>query len=56
MQFKKPQVITSSIPLAFRLPSVAAADEVPYGYCTEIMIRGEDLDPDKIKTRLIKKG
>ncbi len=46
----------SSIPLAFRLPSVAAADEVPYGYCTEIMIRGEDLDPDKIKTRLIKKG
>ena len=56
MQFKKPQVITSSIPLAFRLPSVAAADEVPYGYCTEIMIRGEELDPDKIKTRLIKKG
>ena len=56
MQFKKPQVITSSIPLALRLPSVAAADEVPYGYCTEIMIRGEDLDPDKIKTRLIKKG
>jgi len=56
MQFKKPQVITSSIPLALRLPSVAATDEVPYGYCTEIMIRGEDLDPDKIKTRLIKKG
>lgn len=33
-----------------------AADEVPYGYCTELMLKGEELDPDKIKTRLTKKG
>jgi hypothetical protein len=33
-----------------------AADEVPYGYCTEFMIKGEDLEPDKLKTRLLKKG
>ena len=56
MQFKKPQVITSSIPLTLRLPEMIAADEVPYGYCTEFMIKGEDLDPDKLKTRLLKKG
>jgi DAK2 domain fusion protein YloV len=56
MQFKKPQVITSSIPLTLRLPEMIAADEVPYGYCTEFMIKGEELDPDKLKTRLIKKG
>jgi DAK2 domain fusion protein YloV len=56
MQFKKPQVITSSIPLTLRLPEMIAADEVPYGYCTELMLKGEDLDPDKIKTRLTKKG
>jgi DAK2 domain fusion protein YloV len=56
MQFKKPQVITSSIPLTLRLPEMIAADEVPYGYCTEIMIKGEELDPDKLKTRLTKKG
>jgi hypothetical protein len=56
MQFKKPQVITSSIPLTLRLPEMIAADEVPYGYCTELMLKGEDLDPDKIKTRLVKKG
>ena len=56
MQFKKPQVITSSIPLTLRLPEMIAADEVPYGYCTELMLKGEDLDPEKIKTRLTKKG
>jgi DAK2 domain fusion protein YloV len=56
MQFKKPQVITSSIPLTLRLPEMIAADEVPYGYCTEFMLKGEELEPDKIKTRLLKKG
>jgi hypothetical protein len=56
MQFKKPQVITSSIPLTLRLPEMIAADEVPYGYCTEFMLKGEELDPDKIKIRLLKKG
>ena len=56
MQFKKPQVITSSIPLTLRLPEMIAADEVPYGYCTELMLKGEDLDPDKIKTHLTRKG
>ena len=56
MQFKKPQVITSSIPLTLRLPEMIAADEVPYGYCTEFMLKGEGLDPEKIKTYLKKKG
>ena len=56
MQFKKPQVITSSIPLTLRLPEMIAADEVPYGYCTELMLKGEDMDPDKLKGRLSKKG
>ena len=56
MKFKKPQVITSSIPLNFRLTDMLIANEVPYGYCTEFMLKGEDLDPDKIKSRLTKKG
>ena len=56
MKFKKPQVITSSIPLTLRLTEMIAADEIPYGYCTEFMLKGKDLDPDKIKTRLTKKG
>ncbi|MDO9333617.1 MAG: DAK2 domain-containing protein [Dehalococcoidales bacterium] len=56
MQFRKPQVITSSEPLTLRLPKMIAADEVPYGYCTELMLKGENMDTEKIKTRLLKKG
>jgi len=33
-----------------------AADEVPFGYCAEFMLKGEGLKPDKIRTRLDKKG
>jgi len=56
MQFRKPQMITSSIPLVARPPAMIAADEVPFGYCTEFMLKGKELDPDKIRKRLEKKG
>ena len=56
MQFRKPQMITSNIPLAARTPQMLAAEEVPYGYCTEFLLKGKGLDPDKIRTRLEKKG
>jgi DAK2 domain fusion protein YloV len=56
MQFRKPQMIASSIPLVARPPGMIAADEVPFGYCTEFMLKGEELKPDKIRTRLDKKG
>jgi DAK2 domain fusion protein YloV len=56
MQFRKPQVIASSVPQAMRLPQMAAVEEVPFGYCTEFMLQGENLSPDKIRTRLHKKG
>ncbi len=56
MQFRKPQMIASSIPLTARPPEMIAADEEPFGYCTEFMLKGQSLDPDKIKTRLQKKG
>jgi DAK2 domain fusion protein YloV len=56
MQFRKPQIIASSIPLTVRLPQMVAADEEIYGYCTEFMLKGEGLDPDKLRVRLEKKG
>ena len=59
MQFRKPQMIVSNIPLATRLPQMAAAEEVPYGYCTEFLLKvkeGEKLSLDKIRKRLNKKG
>jgi len=56
IRFRKPQMITSSVPLAARPPQMIAADEVPFGYCTEFMLKGEKLNPDKIRSRLLKKG
>jgi len=56
MQFRKPQMITSNIPLTARPPEMIAADEVPFGYCTEFMLKGQGLNPDKIRTRLKRKG
>ncbi len=56
IQFRKPQMIASSIPLTTRPPEMIAADEVPYGYCTEFMLKGQKLKVDKIKTKLEKKG
>ena len=56
MQFRKPQMIASSIPLVTRPPEMIAADEVPFGYCTEFMLKGQELNPDKIRAKLDKKG
>lgn len=56
MQFRRPQIIVSSIPLTARSPQMVAADEVPYGYCTEFLLKGQGLDPDKLRIRLEKKG
>jgi len=56
MQFRKPQIIVSNIPLIARSPQMLAADEVPFGYCTEFLLKGEMLNPEKIRTRLEKKG
>jgi len=54
MQFRKPQIIVTDIPV--RLPQMLAADEEAFGYCTEFMIKGNKLDPDKIRAKLDKKG
>jgi len=56
MQFRKPQMIASNIPQPVRLPQMAAIEEVPYGYCTEFLLKGEELNPDRIRTRLRRKG
>jgi DAK2 domain fusion protein YloV len=56
MQFRKPQMIASNIPLVTKLPHIVPAEEVPYGYCTNLVIRGDGLNPNKLRRRLGKKG
>ncbi len=56
MQFRKPQMIASNIPKPVRFPQMAAVDDVPFGYCTEFLLKGKELSPDRIRMRLKKKG
>ncbi|MBI4283019.1 MAG: DAK2 domain-containing protein [Chloroflexi bacterium] len=56
MRFRKPQMIVSSVPVATRLGRIVAAEEEIYGYCTEFLLKGDELNPDKVRTRLKKKG
>ena len=55
MRFRKPQIIVTDLH-ATKLPQMIAADEEPYGYCTEFLLKGENLDTDKIRKKLEKKG
>lgn len=55
VDFKKPHMIVSDI--LTKLPqTLSAVDEEPFGYCTEFVIVGEELDPDDIRKKLAKKG
>ncbi len=59
LQFRKPQMITSNIlltPMVFTAPERVAIDEIPFGYCTEFMLKGQDMDPDKLRKKLNNKG
>ncbi len=59
MQFRKPQMVASNIPithLAITAPERIAVDEIPFGYCTEFLLKGMELEPDKLKKKLEKKG
>jgi DAK2 domain fusion protein YloV len=56
MRLRKPQIIVSELPYTAPLPQVAGIDEVPFGYCTEFLLKGEKLEPEDIRKRLTKKG
>lgn len=56
MQSRKSEIITSSVPLTARPFQMTTKEEIPYGYCTEFLLTGEDLDPDKIREKLKNQG
>jgi hypothetical protein len=56
MQFRKPWIIASSVPRSTRTLQVVGVEEIPYGYCTNFLLKGEGLDPEEIKAKLEKKG
>jgi hypothetical protein len=56
MQFRKPQIIASSVSGPTQRIFRSGDDEIPFGYCTEFLLKGEGLSPDAIRARLQKKG
>jgi DAK2 domain fusion protein YloV len=56
MRLRKPQMIVSDLPLTAPLPQVAGVQEVPFGYCTEFLIKGEKMEPEVLRKRLENKG
>ncbi len=56
IQSTRPGIIIGNTPLAARTSQMVAANEVPYGYCTEFIIKGQELDPDKFRAKLKKRG
>jgi len=56
LKLRRPWMVASSIPLTAKTPQMVGAEEVPYGYCTNFVIKGEGLNPDKLRKRLEKRG
>ena len=53
---QKPQLIPTSAPLALWITQMPAEVEVPYGYCINFLLEGQNLNLKKIKENLKKKG
>jgi hypothetical protein len=56
MEYRRPQVIAPNIAGATNLPNLSAIPEEPYGYCTSFVIKGENLDMEKLRKKLENKG
>jgi DAK2 domain fusion protein YloV len=57
MQYHRPQVVPSNVPVASKISPLAFKEEAPYGYCIEFVLQGyKALNLNEIKDRLADKG
>ncbi len=56
MKYRKPQMVTAQLPAGAKMPALMAESEEPYGYCTNFLLEGHKLSPDKIIKKLESKG
>ena len=56
MEYSKPRMVTANIPMVSNPPQLALEKEEPYGYCTNFLLVGQKLNPDKIRAKLEGKG
>ena len=55
MKYRRPQLIAAELPMAAKAAPLAAEEE-PYGYCTNFLLEGHKLNPDKLRKKLEGKG
>jgi hypothetical protein len=56
IQYQEPQPVTADLPGGSRIVEMSAEREEPYGYCTNFLLEGHKLNPDKIRKKLESKG
>jgi len=56
LQFRKPQMVSANITATRNIGVTAAEEEEAYGYCTNFLLEGDTLDPEKIKKKLEGRG
>ncbi len=56
MKFSKPELVVASGVPTSAVPIKGAEKESPYGYCTNFLLVGQKLNPDKVRSRLEGRG
>jgi len=56
MKFSKPEIVAASGIETSNVPQISMEKEEPFGYCTNFLLVGQKLNPDKIRDRLEGKG
>jgi len=56
IQYRQPRLVAADLPLASKTTQMPTEVEVPYGYCTNFVLEGQNLDLGKIRKNLEKKG
>jgi DAK2 domain fusion protein YloV len=56
MQYRKPELVTANLPVAAGANQLVNETEEPFGYCTNFLLEGRKLNPDKIRKKLEGKG
>jgi DAK2 domain fusion protein YloV len=56
MRYHRPQMVAAEMRAGGQHLPMMAEKEEPYGYCTNFLLQGHKLDPDKLRKRLENKG
>ena len=56
LQFKKPQMVSANITATRNVNIAPTEEEEAYGYCTNFLLEGDNLDPEKIRRKLDGRG